>query len=104
MYTLSLHDALPICSGLPHMREANITVNVLLRELEEFNGVVIFAARFVAKMTTPLNSSNSRRRTLTVMFASRMCGRPLQIGRASCRESVYICRLERVASAMLSQR
>jgi SpoVK/Ycf46/Vps4 family AAA+-type ATPase len=35
-------------SGLPHMREANITVNVLLRELEEFNGVVIFATNLAA--------------------------------------------------------
>src|SRR5947209_7668045 len=34
--------------GLPHMREANITVNVLLRELEEFNGVVIFATNLAA--------------------------------------------------------
>src|SRR5438046_9993556 len=58
-------------SGLPHTRGANITVNVLLRELEEFNGVVIFATNLAAKMTTPLNSSNSRRRTLTVMFADR---------------------------------
>ena len=35
-------------SALPHMREANITVNVLLRELEEFNGVVIFATNLAA--------------------------------------------------------
>jgi SpoVK/Ycf46/Vps4 family AAA+-type ATPase len=34
--------------GLPHMREANITVNVLLRELEDFNGVVIFATNLAA--------------------------------------------------------
>jgi len=34
--------------GLLHMREANITVNVLLRELEEFNGVVIFATNLAA--------------------------------------------------------
>src|SRR5438067_12490356 len=34
--------------GLPHMREANLTVNVLLRELEEFNGVVIFATNLAA--------------------------------------------------------
>src|ERR1051325_4332866 len=33
---------------MPHMREANITVNVLLRELEEFNGVVIFATNLAA--------------------------------------------------------
>jgi SpoVK/Ycf46/Vps4 family AAA+-type ATPase len=32
----------------PHMREANITVNVLLRELEDFNGVVIFATNLAA--------------------------------------------------------
>lgn len=30
-------------AGLPQEREANTTVNVLLRELESFNGVVIFA-------------------------------------------------------------
>jgi SpoVK/Ycf46/Vps4 family AAA+-type ATPase len=35
-------------AGLPHMREANITVNVLLRELEDFNGVVIFATNLAA--------------------------------------------------------
>lgn len=35
-------------AGLPHQREANITVNVLLRELEEFNGVVIFATNLAA--------------------------------------------------------
>jgi SpoVK/Ycf46/Vps4 family AAA+-type ATPase len=29
--------------ALPHQRESNTTVNVLLRELEAFNGVVIFA-------------------------------------------------------------
>src|SRR6476646_9084210 len=34
--------------GLPHMREANLTVNVLLRELEDFNGVVIFATNLAA--------------------------------------------------------
>lgn len=34
--------------GMPHMREANITVNVLLRELEDFNGVVIFATNLAA--------------------------------------------------------
>jgi ATP-dependent Zn protease len=33
---------------MPHMREANITVNVLLRELEDFNGVVIFATNLAA--------------------------------------------------------
>jgi len=35
-------------STLPHQREANITVNVLLRELEQFNGVVIFATNLAA--------------------------------------------------------
>ncbi|MDQ3282532.1 MAG: AAA family ATPase, partial [Acidobacteriota bacterium] len=30
-------------AGLPQDRESNLTVNVLLRELEAFNGVVIFA-------------------------------------------------------------
>lgn len=35
-------------ASLPHQREANITVNVLLRELEEFNGVVIFATNLAA--------------------------------------------------------
>jgi SpoVK/Ycf46/Vps4 family AAA+-type ATPase len=33
---------------LPYQREANITVNVLLRELEAFNGVVIFATNLAA--------------------------------------------------------
>lgn len=35
-------------SRLPQDREANITVNVLLRELEAFNGVVIFATNLAA--------------------------------------------------------
>jgi len=35
-------------TALPHQREANITVNVLLRELEQFNGVVIFATNLAA--------------------------------------------------------
>jgi SpoVK/Ycf46/Vps4 family AAA+-type ATPase len=35
-------------SNLPYQREANITVNVLLRELEAFNGVVIFATNLAA--------------------------------------------------------
>lgn len=34
--------------GLPQQREANTTVNVLLRELEAFNGVVIFATNLAA--------------------------------------------------------
>ena len=34
--------------GLPHQREANTTVNVLLRELEAFNGVVVFATNLAA--------------------------------------------------------
>jgi len=34
--------------GLPHQREANLVVNVLLRELETFNGVVIFATNLAA--------------------------------------------------------
>src|SRR5262249_5418627 len=34
--------------GLPHDREMNITVNVLLRELEAFNGIVIFATNLAA--------------------------------------------------------
>src|ERR1051325_4928529 len=38
----------PAADTMPHMREANITVNVLLRELEEFNGVVIFATNLAA--------------------------------------------------------
>jgi SpoVK/Ycf46/Vps4 family AAA+-type ATPase len=33
---------------MPHQREANLTVNVLLRELEAFNGVVIFATNLAA--------------------------------------------------------
>lgn len=35
-------------SSLPQDREANTTVNVLLRELEAFNGVVIFATNLAA--------------------------------------------------------
>jgi SpoVK/Ycf46/Vps4 family AAA+-type ATPase len=35
-------------SPLPHDREANLTVNVLLRELEAFNGIVIFATNLAA--------------------------------------------------------
>ena len=34
--------------GLPHDREANVSVNVLLRELEAFNGVAIFATNLAA--------------------------------------------------------
>ena len=34
--------------NLPHEREMNITVNVLLRELEAFNGVAIFATNMAA--------------------------------------------------------
>jgi SpoVK/Ycf46/Vps4 family AAA+-type ATPase len=35
-------------ANLPNQREGNITVNVLLRELESFNGVVIFATNLAA--------------------------------------------------------
>jgi len=35
-------------TNLPHEREMNITINVLLRELEAFNGVVIFATNVAA--------------------------------------------------------
>ncbi|MEO8294255.1 MAG: ATP-binding protein [Gemmatimonadota bacterium] len=35
-------------AGLSHMRESNTVVNVLLRELEHFNGVVIFATNLAA--------------------------------------------------------
>jgi SpoVK/Ycf46/Vps4 family AAA+-type ATPase len=35
-------------ASLPQDREANTSVNVLLRELEEFNGVVIFATNLAA--------------------------------------------------------
>jgi SpoVK/Ycf46/Vps4 family AAA+-type ATPase len=35
-------------SSLPHDRENNLTVNVLLRELEAFNGIVIFATNLAA--------------------------------------------------------
>jgi SpoVK/Ycf46/Vps4 family AAA+-type ATPase len=35
-------------SNLPHDREMNLTVNVLLRELEAFNGIVIFATNLAA--------------------------------------------------------
>ena len=34
--------------SMPYQREANITVNVLLRELEAFNGVVVFATNLAA--------------------------------------------------------
>jgi SpoVK/Ycf46/Vps4 family AAA+-type ATPase len=34
--------------GMPHQREANTTVNVLLHEVEAFNGVVIFATNLAA--------------------------------------------------------
>jgi SpoVK/Ycf46/Vps4 family AAA+-type ATPase len=34
--------------GLPYEREMNLTVNVLLRELEAFNGIVIFATNLAA--------------------------------------------------------
>jgi ATP-dependent Zn protease len=33
---------------MPHDREMNLTVNVLLRELEAFNGIVIFATNLAA--------------------------------------------------------
>ena len=35
-------------TGTPHDRESNLTVNVLLRELDNFNGVVIFATNLAA--------------------------------------------------------
>lgn len=35
-------------TGLPDQRESNLTVNVLLRELENFNGIVIFATNLAA--------------------------------------------------------
>src|SRR5688572_6405914 len=35
-------------AGLPHDREMNLTVNVLLRELEAYNGIVIFATNLAA--------------------------------------------------------
>jgi SpoVK/Ycf46/Vps4 family AAA+-type ATPase len=34
--------------SLPHQREGNLTVNVLLRELDSFNGIVIFATNLAA--------------------------------------------------------
>jgi len=34
--------------GMAHDREANLTVNVLLRELDSFNGIVIFATNLAA--------------------------------------------------------
>src|SRR6266496_759629 len=37
-----------VAVNLPYQREANISVNVLLRELEAFNGVVIFATNLAA--------------------------------------------------------
>src|SRR5439155_7741338 len=33
---------------LPHDRESNLTINVLFRELEVFNGIVIFATNLAA--------------------------------------------------------
>jgi SpoVK/Ycf46/Vps4 family AAA+-type ATPase len=35
-------------TGMPHQREANTTVNVLLHEVEAFNGVVVFATNLAA--------------------------------------------------------
>ena len=35
-------------AGLAHQREGNLTVNVLLRELDTFNGIVIFATNLAA--------------------------------------------------------
>ena len=35
-------------TSLPDQRESNLTVNVLLRELENFNGIVIFATNMAA--------------------------------------------------------
>ncbi len=35
-------------AGLPHERESNLTVNVILHELEAFNGIVIFATNLAA--------------------------------------------------------
>lgn len=35
-------------TGYPDQRESNVTVNVLLRELESFNGIVIFATNLAA--------------------------------------------------------
>src|SRR5215212_8006258 len=37
-----------MAAGLPQDRESNLTVNVLLRELDNFNGVVIFATNLAA--------------------------------------------------------
>ena len=37
-----------MATGMPFERESNTTVNVLLRELERFNGVVIFATNLAA--------------------------------------------------------
>src|SRR5215468_9016386 len=37
-----------IAASSPHDREMNLTVNVLLRELEAFNGIVIFATNLAA--------------------------------------------------------
>jgi SpoVK/Ycf46/Vps4 family AAA+-type ATPase len=35
-------------AGMPHERESNLVVNVLLRELEQFNGILIFATNLAA--------------------------------------------------------
>lgn len=37
-------------SGLPHQRESNLMVNVLLGELEAFNGIVIFSPAEVSSL------------------------------------------------------
>src|SRR5262245_63574729 len=44
---------------MPHDRETNLTINVLMRELEGFNGIVIFATNLAAdRKSTRLNSSH----------------------------------------------
>ena len=56
-----------------------------------------FAARLVAKMTIPLNASNSRSRTLMVKLVSRSCGigapaeRRVAIASASSKNRTAFC-------------
>ena len=45
---MPLQRAARLARILPHDRESNLTINVLLRELEAFNGIVIFATNLAA--------------------------------------------------------
>ena len=66
-----------------------------------------FAARFVAKITTPLKASSSRRRTLTTVLDSRSYGtnafaeRRVAIASASSKNNTALCSAaERKAATM----